>query len=73
MSDDDIAKLSSKEIKNIRKIYAPKIKFKSKSKAIKWSGSQKIKITGTGDFYIEEMECAEPKLEALEIMKTYTL
>ena len=55
LSDDEIATLSSKEIKKIRKSYKPKINFKSKGKHIKWRGTQLIKITGTGDFYIEEM------------------
>lgn len=55
LTDDQIANLSSQEIKKINKKYSPKLKFKSKSKSFKYSGSQSIKITGTGDFYIEEM------------------
>jgi hypothetical protein len=55
LTDDQVANLSSREIKKINKKYSPKFKFKSKSKKIKYSGSQNIKITGTGDFYIEEM------------------
>ena len=55
LTDDQIASLSSREIKKINKKYSPKLKFKSKSKEIKYSGSQNIKISGTGDFYIEEM------------------
>jgi hypothetical protein len=55
LSDDQIAELSAREIKQINKKYSPKLKFKSKSKEIIYSGTQNIKITGTGDFYIEEM------------------
>ena len=55
LTDDQIAVLTSREIKKINKKYSPKLKFKSKSKLIKYSGSQNIKITGTGDFFIEEM------------------
>jgi hypothetical protein len=55
LSDDQIAELSAREIKQINKKYSPQLKFKSKSKEIIYSGTQNIKITGTGDFYIEEM------------------
>jgi len=53
MSDDELSNLSKKSIKNIRNKFASNINWKSKNKYFKEKGIRNIKITGTGDFYIE--------------------
>ncbi len=55
MSDDELASLSKKEIKRIRKIHAHKINYKYKKKYFKEKGIRNIKITGDGFFYIESI------------------
>jgi len=55
MSDDELATLSRKDIKKIRKIHSNKIDYKYKNKFFKEKGVRNIKITGDGFFYIERI------------------
>ena len=55
MSDDELASLSKKEIKRIRKIHTSKINYKYKKRYFKEKGIRNIKITGDGFFYIESI------------------
>tara|TARA_Y100000590_G_C15670682_1_gene996143 strand:- start:648 stop:1568 length:921 start_codon:yes stop_codon:yes gene_type:complete len=55
MSDDELASLSKKEIKRIRKIHTHKINYKYKKRYFKEKGIRNIKITGDGFFYIESI------------------
>jgi len=55
MSDDQLATLSKKDIKRIRKINSSKINYKYKKRYFKEKGIRNIKITGDGFFYIESI------------------
>ena len=55
MSDDELATLSNKDIKRIRKINSSKINYKYKKRYFKENGIRNIKITGDGFFYVESM------------------
>jgi hypothetical protein len=55
MSDDQLASLSKKEIKRIRKSNSAKINYKYKKRYFKEKGIRNIKITGDGFFYIESI------------------
>ena len=55
MSDDQLATLSKKDIKRIRKINSNKINYKYKKRYFKEKGIRNIKITGDGFFYIESI------------------
>ena len=52
MSDDQLASLTKKEIKKIRKITSSKINYKYKKRYFKEKGIRNIKITENGFFYI---------------------
>ena len=52
LSDSELSALGKKEIKNIKKEHASKIKFKSESKRLKEKGVRHIKITSDAQFYI---------------------
>ena len=55
MSDDQLATLSKKDIKKIRKSNSSKINYKYKKRYFKEKGIRNIKITGDGFFYIESI------------------
>ena len=55
MSDDQLASLSKKDIKKIRKSNSSKINYKYKKRYFKEKGIRNIKITGDGFFYIESI------------------
>jgi len=55
MSDNELATLSKKEIKRIRKSNSAKINYKYKKGYFKEKGIRNIKITGDGFFYIESI------------------
>jgi hypothetical protein len=61
MSDDQLATLSKKDIKRIRKINSSKINYKYKNKYFKEKGIRNIKITGDGFFYIESISSIKYK------------
>ena len=54
LTDDQIASLSKKEIKLIRKLSAADIKWKSKNKYFKQKGYRKVRIMPDTRFYIEQ-------------------
>jgi len=55
MSDDQLATLSKKDIKKIRKLNSSKINYKYKKRYFKEKGIRNIKITGDGFFYVESI------------------
>ena len=55
MSDDQLATLSKKDIKKIRKSNSSKINYKYKKRYFKEKGIRNIEITGDGFFYIESI------------------
>lgn len=61
MSDDQLASLTKKEIKKIRKITSSKINYKYKKRYFKEKGIRNIKITENGFFYIESISSIKYK------------
>ena len=61
MSDDQLATLSKKDIKRIRKINSSKINYKYKKRYFKEKGIRNIKITGDGFFYVESISSIKYK------------
>ena len=61
MSDDQLASLTKKEIKKIRKISSSKINYKYKKRYFKEKGIRNIKITPDGFFYIESISSIKHK------------
>ena len=61
LSDDQLATLSNKEIKKIRKSNSSKINYKYKKRYFKEQGIRNIKITGDGFFYIESISSISTK------------
>ena len=61
MSDDQLASLTKKEIKKIRKISSSKINYKYKKRYFKEKGIRNIKITPDGFFYIESISSIQHK------------
>ena len=61
MSDDQLATLSKKDIKKIRKINSSKINYKYKKRYFKEKGIRNIKITGDGFFYVESISSIKYK------------
>ena len=61
MSDDQLASLTKKEIKKIRKISSSKINYKYKKRYFKEKGIRNIKITSDGFFYIESISSIKHK------------
>lgn len=61
LSDDQLAKLSNKEIKKIRKSNSSKINYKYKKRYFKEQGIRNIKITEDGFFYIESISSISTK------------
>jgi hypothetical protein len=61
LSDDQLATLSNKEIKKIRKSNSSKINYKYKKRYFKETGIRNIKITGDGFFYVESISSISTK------------
>jgi len=61
MTDDQLASLTKKDIKRIKKLNSSKINYKYKKRYFREKGIRNIKITGDGFFYIESISSISTK------------